>query len=56
MFNENIDDIKNVVPSINIIKLYSMLKDIYKRGQFQYPLTPIDMMKIFISLGNKYNY
>ena len=54
MFNENIDDIKNIVPSINIIKLYSMLKDIYKRGKFQYPLTPIDMMKIFISLGNKY--
>ena len=54
MFNENIDEIKNIVPSVNIIKLYSMLKDIYKRGKFQYSLTPIDMMKIFISLGNKY--
>ena len=54
MFNENIDDIKTIVPSLNIIKLSQILHDIYKHGKIQYQLTPIDMMKIFISLGDKY--
>ena len=54
MFNENINDLKNVVPSLGVMKLYKMLIDVYKRGERRYNLNPLEMMKILIALGDKY--
>lgn len=54
MFNENIKELSNVVPSLSIMKLSSMISDIYKHNKESYLLNEIDMQKLFFNYGDKY--
>lgn len=54
MFNENIEELHDIIPSIAIMRLYDMVKDIYKNGKKQYMLNEVDMQKLYINYGDKY--
>lgn len=54
MFNENVNDMNDVVPSKPIISLRQMIKDIYSEHEERNTLTELQMQKIFINLDNKY--
>lgn len=55
MFNENIDDLNDVIPSLAIMRLSFMLKDIYKHAKKPNLLNEIEMQKLYINYGDKYN-
>ena len=54
MFNENIEELHDIIPSIAIMRLYDMIKDIYKNGKKPYMLNEVDMQKLYINYGDKY--
>lgn len=54
MFNENIKELTNVVPSLSMMKLSSMINDIYKYNKDRYTLNEVDMQKLFFNYGDKY--
>ena len=35
MFNENIEELHDIIPSVAIMRLYDMIKDIYKNGKVE---------------------
>ena len=55
MFNENIDDLNDVIPSLAIMRLSFMLKDIYKHAKKPNLLNEVEMQKLYINYGDKYN-
>lgn len=54
MFNENISDLKNIIPSIAILRLSDMIKDIYKNTNKQNLLNGVELQKLYINYGDKY--
>ena len=54
MFNENIDELRDIIPSVAIMRLYAMLKDVYKNGNKPYLLNEVDMQKLYINYSDKY--
>lgn len=55
MFNENIDELHDIIPSIAIIRLCCMVRDIYKHSNTPNMLNEVDMQKLYINYGDKYN-
>lgn len=54
MFNENIEELKDIIPSLAIIKLCAMIRDIYKHAEHPNILNEVDMQKLYINYGEKY--
>lgn len=54
MFNENIEDLHDIIPSIAIMRLHDMINDIYKHSKKPYLLNEVDMQKLYINYGDKY--
>ena len=55
MFNENIDDLHDIIPSLAIMRLCAMVRDIYKNAKKPNILNELDMQKLYINYGDRYN-
>lgn len=55
MFNENIDDLHDIIPSLAIMRLCAMVRDIYKDAKKPNILNEIDCQKLYLNYGDRYN-